>query len=464
MFDSKTNNFEPRVSLSWQPGSSGKTVVRGGFGIYVGPGQTEDQIQPIESDRISSTLTGGAYPIDPALLRANFVNNPNNRSYQPRAYAPEYTIPERVYQYSASVQRELPGGFVATAAYVGSQGRNLFLRSWANKIVDVRTNADPTANGVVIREFDIVTDSSIQRPFAEVDYKTSGGHDNYNAMQLSVARRFNSGLTLNSQYTLARSYGNTAGSNEALTAGNPFDFDYDIGYNAFDVRHTYNVSALYSLPVGRGRKFLGDASGVTQAVLGGWDVGTIVNGRSGLPIDVRVVRPDFVYLDAGGNVFSSPAADRVAVINTLGGGASRNVRRPDLVPGVDPYLKNGLQWLNPAAFSIPAPGEFGNLKRGLLRGPSFHQVDAVFSKRFVLGGSSNVEFRAEVFNLFNRDNFANPVGTLPNALGTSTNQVQPGQPFTSGAAGTFGRLTSTVGRTVGLGTNRQWQFALRFNF
>jgi hypothetical protein len=283
-------------------------------------------------------------------------------------------------------------------------------------------------------------------------------------MQLSLARRFNSGLTLNSQYTLARSYGNTAGSNEALTAGNPFDFDYDIGYNAFDVRHTYNISALYSLPVGRGRTWLGDASGLTQAVLGGWDVGTIVNGRSGLPIDVRVVRPDVVYLDAAGNVFSSPAADRVAVINTLGGGSSRNVRRPDLVPGVDPYLENGLQWLNPAAFSIPAPGEFGNLKRGLLRGPSFHQVDAVFSKRFVLGGASNVEFRAEVFNLFNRDNFANPVATLPNALGTGTNQVQPGQPFTSGAAGTFGRLTSTVGRTVGLGTNRQWQFALRFNF
>ena len=464
MFHSKTNNLEPRVSLSWQPGSSGKTVVRGGFGIYVGPGQTEDQIQPIESDRISSTLTGGAYPIDPALLRANFVNNPNNRSYQPRAYAPEYTIPERVYQYSASVQRELPGGFVATAAYVGSQGRNLFLRSWANKIVDVRTNAIPTANAVVIREFDIVNDSSIQRPFAEVDYKTSGGHDNYNSMQLSVARRFNSGLTLNSQYTLARSYGNTAGSNDALTAGNPFDFDYDIGYNAFDVRHTYNISALYSLPVGRGRRFLGGASGLTQAVLGGWDVGSIINGRSGLPIDVRAVRPDVVYLDAAGNVFSSPAADRVAVINTLGGGASRNVRRPDLVPGVDPYLKDGLQWLNPAAFSIPAPGEFGNLKRGLLRGPSFHQVDAVFSKRFVFAGASNVEFRAEVFNLFNRDNFANPVGTLPNALGTSTNQVQPGQPFTSGAAGTFGRLTSTVGRTVGLGTNRQWQFALRFNF
>jgi hypothetical protein len=398
------------------------------------------------------------------VLRANFVNSPDNRSYQPRAYASDYTIPERVYQYSASVQQELPGGLVATGAYVGSQGRNLFLRSWANRITEVRTNANPAASAVVIREFDIVNGSSVLRPFAEVDYKTSGGHDSYHSMQLSVARRFNSGLTLNSQYTLARSYGNTAGSNEALTAGNPFDFDYDIGYNAFDVRHTYNVSALYSLPFGRGRRYLGSSSGLTEALLGGWEVGAILNGRSGLPIDVRVVRPDVAYVDASGLVFSTPAAGRTAVINTPGGGASRNVRRPNLVPGVDPYVKNGTQWLNPAAFTVPAPGEFGDLTRGLLRGPSFHQVDAVFAKRIPLAGRSNLELRAEVFNVFNRDNFANPVATLPNALGTSTNQIQPEQPYTAAAAGTFGKLTSTVGRTVGLGTNRQAQFALRVNF
>jgi hypothetical protein len=354
---------------------------------------------------------------------------------------------------------------VATAAYVGSQGRNLFLRSWSNKITNVLTNANPASNAVIIREFDIVqSDGTILRPFAEVDYKTSGGHDTYNSMQLSLVRRMNAGLTLNAQYTLSKSFGNTSGSNEALTAGNPFNFDYDLGYNAFDVRHTFNLSALYSLPFGAGRAFMGNAHGLQQAVLGGWDVGAILNSRSGLPIDVRVTRPDVVYLDAAGNVFSSAAADRVAVINTPGGGASRSVRRPNLIPGVDPYLKNGLQWLNPAAFSMPGPGEFGNLERGALRGPGFSQVDLLINKRFALAGSANFEFRAEIFNLFNRDNFSNPVATLPNALGTGTNQLQPNQPFTSAAAGTFGRLTSTVGRTVGLGTNRQAQFALRVNF
>jgi hypothetical protein len=463
-YKSSKTNIQPRVAFTFAPGE-GKTAIRGGFGIYVGPGQTEDQIQPIESDRISTTITGGTFPIDTNTLRANFTSNPNNRSYQPRAYAPDYEIPERVYQYSVSMQRELPLQMVATAAYVGSQGRNLFLRSWSNKITSVQTNANPTGNAVIIREFDIVNaDGSIQRPFAEVDYKTSGGHDSYNSMQLSLVRRMNQGLTLNAQYTLSKSYGNTSGSNEALTAGNPYDFDYDIGYNSFDVRHTFNLSALYSLPFGAGRAFMGNAKGVQQALLGGWDVGAIVNARSGLPIDLRVTRPDVVYVDGAGNVYPSAAADRVAVINTLGGGGSRNVRRPNLIPGVDPYLKNGLQWLNPAAFSIPAPGEFGNLQRGALRGPGFSQVDMLINKRFSLGGNANFEFRAEIFNLLNRDNFANPVATLPNALGVGTNLIQPNQPFTSGAAGTFGRLTSTVGRTVGLGTNRQAQFALRVNF
>jgi len=163
-------------------------------------------------------------------------------------------------------------------------------------------------------------------------------------------------------------------------------------------------------------------------------------------------------------VFGSPAAGRTAVINTPGGGNSRNVRRPDIVPGVNPYLKDGTQWLNPAAFSTPAPGEFGNMQRGSIRGPNFKQMDMLVSKRVETGGSSALEFRIEVFNLFNVTNFANPPASLANVLGTGTNQLQPGQPYTAAAAGTFGKLTSTVGRTVGLGTSRQVQFAIRLNF
>ena len=191
---------------------------------------------------------------------------------------------------------------------------------------------------------------------------------------------------MNAQYTLSRQRGNTGGSNEALTAGNDAqtlaEFDYDNGYNNFDVRHTFNLSVLYTCLRPRPRAH---ATGLAEALLGGWDVGGIVNARSGLPIDVRITRPDIVYVDAAGNVFNNPAAGRTAVINTPGGGASRNVRRPDLVPGVDPFINDGgLLFLNPAAFATPKPGTFGNLERNSIHGPGFSQVDMVMAKRFAL--------------------------------------------------------------------------------
>ncbi len=479
LYISTRTNFQPRLGATYV--ITDRTVVRGGFGLFVGPGQTEDQIQPVaDSDRISTTLSTGAlaFPLDTNLAIANFVNNPNNRSYQPRAFANDYVVPERVYQYTASVEQDLGGRTALTAAYVGAQGRNLFLRSVANQITSVVTNANPANAALVIREFSIVqrdasgTVTGVQNPYAEIDYKTSGGSDSYNAMQIGLSRRSANGFALNAQYTLARSFGNTSGSNEALTAANNArtleQFNYDIGYNSFDVRQALNISALYSLPYGSGRQH--PASGVADWVLGGWDVGGILNSRSGLPIDVRITRPDVVYVDGAGTVFNNPAAGRTAVINTPGGGNSRNVRRPDLVAGVDPFVNSGgVLFLNPAAFATPRPGTFGNLERGALHGPGFSQIDLVLAKHFPIGGGGpNIEFRTEVFNLFNRANFSNPVATLPNALPsaatTEANKVQPGQAFTSAAAGTFGSITSTVGRTVGLGTSRQVQFALRVNF
>jgi hypothetical protein len=531
-FQSSKTNFGPRISMTWSPNPSGdgffgggRTLLRGGFGIFYGPGQTEDQIQPIESDRVSSTFTSN--PVNPSLplsfpLDSNvafaFFNNPanvNTRSYQPRAYSPNYEIPEKVYQYTFSLQQELFSGTVLTAAYVGSQGRNLFLRSIANKILPGQTTvasnvaALPSGVGVVnladptgritavrtVREFSIISGNNVQNPYAEVDYKTSGGDDSYNALQLTLARRISTGLTLNSQYTFSRSFGNTAGSNEARTAAIPDNFEADRGYNNFDVRHSFNFSALYSLPFGKGTDH--DLGNIGNALLGDWEVGGIVNARSGLPIEVGIVRPDVVMQCAAAtcpvsingvattvpngfvaqlpgtiNATSPLPLGFVGVVNTPGGGASRNIRRPNIVPGTSFYLNNDRNIINPAAFSIPLPGTFGDLPRNALRGPNFSQFDLVLNKRFRLTESSNIEFRTEVFNLFNHANFAVPSTTLNNALPTvssagvvSTGSLQPGNGFTQSQAGTqFGLLRQTVERTVGLGTNRQIQFALRFTF
>ena len=535
---SKTN-FGPRIAMTWSPNPNGKgyfgggkTMLRGGFGIYYGPGQTEDQIQPIESNRISSTLSNVTYPQDPAAIAAFFLNTPNNRQYQPRAYASDYTIPEKVYQYGFSVQQELPYKLVLTAGFVGSQGRNLFLRSIANRILPGQTTITdgtnlPAGVGVInrtaasgqviavntVREFSIVSGtSSVLNPYAEIDDKTSGGHDSYKALQMSLVRRFSSGVTLNSQYTFSRSFGNTSGSNEARTAANnaraTSEFDYDNGYNSFDVRHTFNVSALYDLPFGKGAKH--DFGGVGNAILGNWEVGTIINARSGLPLEIGIVRPDVVIqcrnaagcvvpTGAGGatTTFASGFVAQlpgtingtnalppgfIAVVNTPSGGNSRNVRRPDFVPGVNPYLTSDRLILNPAAFATPAPGTFGNVPRNALRGPNFSQFDLVFAKKFKFNERTNLEFRTEIFNVFNRTNFDVPGSRLNLSLPTvsqtggvggvgsiytfgTTNVVQPGQAYTQAAAGgTFGLLRQTVVRDVGLGTSRQVQFALRLNF
>src|SRR5215213_5187823 len=470
-FQSSKTNFGPRIAMTWSPSPNstgffggGRTVLRGGFGIFYGPGQTEDQIQPIESDRVSSTFATNPldasqplrFPVDSSVAIA-FFNNPanaDNRSYQPRAYAPEYKIPEKVYQYTFSLQQELFSGTVLTAAYVGSQGRNLFLRSIANKILPGQTTVPntvttlPSGFGVVnlaaadgritavrtIREFAVISGNNVRNPFAEVDYKTSGGDDSYNALQMTLARRITTGLTLNSQYTFSRSVGNTAGSNEARTSTIPDNFEADRGYNNFDVRHTFNISALYKLPFGKGTSR--ELGSVGNALLGNWEIGGIVNARSGLPIEVGITRPDVVMQCAAatcpisingvaatvpqGFVANLPSGTLpvglIGVVNTPGGGASRNVRRPNLVPGVSPYLNNDRGLINPAAFSIPLPGTFGDLPRNALRGPNFKQFDLVLNKRFGLTESPNLEFRMEIFNIFNFTNFAVPATTLNNAL------------------------------------------------
>jgi hypothetical protein len=156
----------------------------------------------------------------------------------------------------------------------------------------------------------------------------------------------------------------------------------------------------------------------------------------------------------------------VPVINVPYGGNSRDVRFPDVVANVDPFLHTSDRRfvVNSAAFSTPAPGTYGNLGRGALHGPGLSQFDLTLHKKLAITERVNTEFRFEVYNLFNRANFANPVVRLNNVLGTGTGQLQPGQAYTPVTAGSFGSVLQTVESAVGLGAQRQIQLSLRFNF
>ncbi len=415
------NNLSPRLAATFQIDE--KTVLRGGFGLFYGPGQFEDRIQPIENAIDRRQLGAGdvpgnglMYPVPESLYR----NSLSIRGYT-RTRDDEYNV-----QYGVSVQRELPGAINLSVGYTGSRGKDMFLRGVANT-------------------YDLVTGVRPEPTFGQIDYKTSGcldgttiagaaisgcGRAAYNAFQLSVTRRFRSGFTGGFQYQYATNRGTTQGSNEASTASNTYDFESEYGSNASDIRHSANGSLVYLFP-GQG------------LWTGGWRVGGILNARSGVPINVTIARPDFV------------TANGVRIMN-IPGGNSRGTQRPDLVPGVDPYLKDGVRWLNPAAFAAPKPGTFGNLPRNFLVGPAFWQVDMMVSKDFRFARTQMIQVRVEVFNLLNRLNYENPAAALP--AGT------PGAAFTDATAGTFGYMLGPLNRTVGLGTQRQTQVSVRYTF
>jgi hypothetical protein len=421
-YDPDTNNFAPRLSAVYQIDE--KTAIRGGYGHFYGPGQFEDRIQPIENfierRRVQASdipNNGLAYPVDPSVYR-NLLSVRGYTHHRPD----EYNI-----QYGVSVQRELPGALNLSVGYTGSRGRDMFLRGVGNTL-------------------DFVTRTRLQPTVGQVDYKTSGcvdglvisgqviqgcGEASYDALQISLTRRFRAGLSGGLQYAYSRNKGTTQGSNEAATSQNTFDYNTEYGTNPQDIPHSFNGSVVYAVPG-------------TGTWTGGWRVGTIVNARSGVPVNVTINRPD------------NKTINNVTVTN-IPGGNSRGTQRPDLVPGVDPYLKDGVRWLNPAAFTTPQPGTFGNLPRNFLRGPGFWQIDLMTSKDFTFGSSrQGIQLRAEVFNILNHLNYENPAAVLPD--GTA------GVPFTDVQAGTFGYMLGPLNRTVGLGTARQTQISIRFLF
>jgi hypothetical protein len=207
------------------------------------------------------------------------------------------------------------------------------------------------------------------------------------------------------------------GGGESDTPQNVFCRACEKASSDFDVRDTFNVSAVYRLPVR-----------VARAILGGWQLSGIATARTGLPVNVVLNRSN------------SSLPDLYSVSGS---------ERPNLVPGVSLTPAGGQtpqDWINPAAFTIPAAGTFGNAGRNLVRAPGLWQVDAALSKTINFTERAGLQFRAEAFNLFNRAQYGSPQANLSSPL-------------------SFGAITTPVNQgATGSGTPRQFQLALRLSF
>ena len=253
--------------------------------------------------------------------------------------------------------------------------------------------------------------------FADIIIESSDAQSLYHGWQTSLTQRFAGGLSFAVDYSWAHAIDDAGDENFATSQPqNVRDIRAERGNGTQDVRHTAGFRAIYELPFGGGQ-----ARGPKHSLSAGWQLAAVGLVRSGM------------------------AATIMIPISQTGNGAILN-QRPDAVAGASPYpaRQSVDAWLNPAAFALPAKGSFGNLGRNTVFGPGLAQIDLSAAKNTRVGESALLQFRVECFNLPNRPQFA-----------------QPGTVY--GSAG-FGRILNTLGRTLGMGTSRQIQLALRLQF
>lgn len=207
------------------------------------------------------------------------------------------------------------------------------------------------------------------------------GTSTYDALLISVQHRSANGLFVAGNWTLSKCLSDVV-NYEPSVAGielvKPGDPEYDRGScGATDQRHVVNLSTVYQVP--------GVSDGLVRLLTSDWQLSSIVSARSGTH-------------------FSATTGVDIA----LNGQANQ---RPNQVTD-DVYIKEGYRWLNPAAFSNPASGEFGDLENNSLVGPGRFNIDVGLTRSFRMGAARQVQFRAEVFNVLNRVHLNNPVSAL----------------------------------------------------
>jgi hypothetical protein len=411
------NNFGPRLGFAYT--MTPKAVVRGGYGLsYIhfhragganvlsinGPQSVTAVVS--QSNPLSATFrtTQQGYPAgftDPSQFNPLLANI----TYMPRDYHSSY-----VQSYYISVQRELLSNMILDVAYVGNRADDVLLFANYNQ-----ANPNNAAGSIPLAS---------RRPipeFGDITYSFNGGKSRYNALQVKYEYRMRRGLTLLNSFTWSKAKDNGAGSLEGQGPApqNFYDLEDNFGTSGYDQPYNNTTSFVWELPFGRDRRWLKDASGLVDALLGGWTISGINVMTSGEPVTLT---------------YSPSAAFQVSAITQDFRGA--NQYRPNVIG--DPYgdrnsVTNYLSRDNVVVPTDPSQ-PFGNAGRNTVSGPWYWQLDMVASKdfRIPIGDQTRVQFRVEAFNLLNRTNFRAPNANRNSAsFGTITStfdarQVQLG--------------------------------------
>jgi hypothetical protein len=414
--------IQPRLGLAWDVHGNGKTAVRMGFGRYMSRSNVIASLLRLSNNPPWNTVVDSGWNPDAVTLadcpncRSLDTINPGLRNSAAglggvNSVDPNFKPPES-WQWNLTVSREVMKNTVAEVSYVGNHGLHLW------RLINGNYNQVLPQFRAAVAAGTRSADSSRRFGFTNgVTRDESTGDSNYHGLQVWIDRRFTNRLAFQTAYTWSHTISNVPTQSYISQTTDVFNYDLDRGDADLDRRHSLVLNAVYALPSFDRWGWFGNH------VLGGWQLNGIASFYSGTPLNI------FSGQDTAG----------------LGGAGSQ---RPNRVPGVDLYVDGDdpLQIINPLAFSRPAQGTIGSLGRGSVRGPGIRNVDFSLAKNWQLQERLNLQFRAEMFNVFNFVNFR--AHNLSVAGGGIENNFSN--------AG-FGRATSTRGP-------REIQFGLKLNF